>query len=132
MNLPIFLCPFRPVVGEYYVDGGLTNNSPVTTAHTVRVSPTDRTADITPRRLSSSFPATMNSCAKCTRRATRTPRKTTTSSSRAGFGRGSDEGVEGFYNIWPLGILAMFSSWIYSTPEHGQSRSFRCFFCFCT
>lgn len=50
MNLPIFLCRFRPVVGEYYVDGGLTNNSPIATAHTVRVSPTDRTADITPDR----------------------------------------------------------------------------------
>ena len=48
MNLPIFLCRFRPVCGEWFLDGGLTNNSPMASAQTVRVSPTDRTADITP------------------------------------------------------------------------------------
>jgi len=49
MNLPAFLCvPFRRVQGELYIDGGLTNNAPVASPATVRVSPTDRTADVTP------------------------------------------------------------------------------------
>jgi hypothetical protein len=48
MNLPIFLCPFRRVEGEYFLDGGLTNNAPVLDCHTIRVSPTDRSADVRP------------------------------------------------------------------------------------
>lgn len=46
MNLPIFLCPWRRVDGEFYCDGGLTNNSPITGGTTVRVSPTDPTAHV--------------------------------------------------------------------------------------
>ena len=48
MNLPLFMCRFRPIGGEYYMDGGLTNNAPVLNALTVRVSPTDETAHIRP------------------------------------------------------------------------------------
>jgi len=48
MNLPIFFCRFRSILGSWYLDGGLTNNAPVLTPQTVRVSPTDRLADVTP------------------------------------------------------------------------------------
>ncbi len=46
MNLPIFCCPWRRVEGEFYCDGGLTNNSPIANAKTVRVSPTDVTSHV--------------------------------------------------------------------------------------
>jgi hypothetical protein len=48
LNLPIFACPFRRVEGEFFIDGGLTNNAPILDEHTIRVSPTDRTADVRP------------------------------------------------------------------------------------
>jgi len=48
MNLPLFLCRFRSIGGEYYMDGGLTNNAPILNSRTVRVSPFDATAHIRP------------------------------------------------------------------------------------
>ena len=48
MNLPIFMCKFRRVENEWYVDGGITNNHPVANHNTIRVSPTDTTAQIVP------------------------------------------------------------------------------------
>jgi predicted acylesterase/phospholipase RssA len=55
MNLPIFLCPLQRVEGEYYIDGGITDNSPrhcgsgdAANAATVCVSPTDPNAHVRP------------------------------------------------------------------------------------
>ena len=46
MNCVLFLCRFRRVQGELFVDGGLTNNAPVVHKGTVRVSPTDPSAHV--------------------------------------------------------------------------------------
>ena len=55
MNLPLFMCRFRSIGGEFYMDGGLSNNAPVLNSRTVRVSPTDETAHIRPEVAPSLF-----------------------------------------------------------------------------
>ena len=39
LNLPIFGYPLKNVGGDYYIDGGITNNHPRIDAHTVLCSP---------------------------------------------------------------------------------------------